>query len=540
MGILTEFNMKSILFDYKNTFFQSKKYWLIFLILILILGLSTCSQNNLAHPKMEIIAFILVAVLGIFSIVFYFLHDSDEELYKVAFVIILIFGITTALIVPICDISDESEHLTRAEITSQGVLIPHWTGEDMGIDRLYNHTEGEALSTQINEGAGYHSIMSMNFFVESSGQTVFETSHDKDNINYSDSIMYSAFEQNPFYGYLPQAIGIFLAKIFDLNVIWILWLARIGNVLFYASVVSIAIRKTPVLKIPLLAVACIPITLYQASSASIDSAIMGLGILSIAYFISMCKAKEKSLTNKNIAIFTIICLLLGLCKLPYLAFILLLLFVPSRNFENDRKHNLLLLFIPIIIVLIIGLLLSRYSTNALMHSWRSSQNLVNSTLQLNYQINHPKSILIFLYNIFFSDLPKMIMGVFSFFGGKQTYHYIDKYHFITGVLLLYLGSTLLAYPRNVVFELKTKLGSAFVILLIYIATCFIQLLTWAHIGQYNLGISTRYFIPLMALLPVVIWIKQIPFNKNSFDKYAMIFMIAFMATLIISFATKYY
>ena len=38
----------------------------------------------------------------------------------------IVTGIVCALIVPICDVSDEIEHLARAEITSQGVIIPHW------------------------------------------------------------------------------------------------------------------------------------------------------------------------------------------------------------------------------------------------------------------------------------------------------------------------------------------------------------------------------------------------------------------------------
>ena len=268
--------------DYKNMLFKSKKYWLIYLVLILVLGLSTASQKNFIHPDFLILTFVLVAVLGIFCIVFYFLHDSDEELYKVAFVFIICFGIVCALIVPICDVSDEIEHLTRSEITSQGVIIPHWTGEDIGLEGLYNHTEGEKISSQKNTGVGFNSISAMNFFSGSLGVTVFDTGHDTDKITYDPLIIDSAFEQNPFFGYLPQAVGIFIAKLLDLNVIWILWLARICNLLFYAAVVSIAIRKTPVLKIPLLAVSCIPISMYQASSASIDAMIISLSILAVS------------------------------------------------------------------------------------------------------------------------------------------------------------------------------------------------------------------------------------------------------------------
>ena len=540
MGSRANFEIKSVFNDYKDMLFKSKKYWLIYLVLILILGISTMNNKNILNQHFVMLTFAVVAVLGIFSIVFYMLHDSDEEFYKVAFIIILIFGITTALILPICDVSDEIEHLARAEITSQGVIIPHWTGEDMGVEGLYNHTEGERISSEKNVGAGYNSIRAYNFFSGSLGKTVFQTSYDTAKIDTTPFIIDSAFEQNPFFGYLPQAIGVFLAKLLDLNVIWILWLARICNLIFYAGVVSLAIKKTPALKLPLLAVACIPISMYQASSVSIDCMIIGLSILSISYFIYMCRAPDRSLTIKNIAVFSVICLMLGLCKLPYLAFVILLIFIPSKKFEKDKKHNLPILLISIAAVAVIGILWSRYSAPTLLHSWRSSHNLINSTLQMNYVMHHPSSISKFIYNIIFLEIPNMLTGVFSFFGAHQFHHYTDRYHFVTAALLIYLAFVLLAYPRNVKFELKTKLGSIFTIIMIYVGICFIQLLTWASVGYYNLGISTRYFIPLFCLFPIAIWIKQIQLDKDKFDKYAMVFMIAFMATLIISFASKYY
>ena len=56
--------------ELKDIFFKSKKYLLIYLILIAILGLSTVSKRNFSDPTFEIIMFIIVAVMGIFSILF--------------------------------------------------------------------------------------------------------------------------------------------------------------------------------------------------------------------------------------------------------------------------------------------------------------------------------------------------------------------------------------------------------------------------------------------------------------------------------------
>ena len=526
--------------EFKDVLISSKKYWLIYLVLIIVLGLSTVSYRTIAHPTYEINTLLIVAILGILCIVYYFMHNSDKELYKVAFVIILCFCICASFIVPICDVSDETEHLARAELTSRGIIIPHWTGDELGVDRSY-----EIPSTNkpivYNKGAGFVSIEALNDITISLGRTVFTTPYDTLKIDHTPTVLVSAFEQNPFYGYLPQAIGMIIAKLLDLNVIWMLWLGRIFNLICYAGLISLAIKKTPILKMPILAVSCIPISIYQAASLSIDSMIIGLAILAIAYFLYMYKAKENSLGVKQVVIFSALCLILGLCKLPYLAFIFFLLLIPYDNFEKGKKIIPYML-LCIAIVGIIGVIWSRYSEPALMHSWRARLRYINPTGQMNYIMSHPAFIGKFFGQIFTYNLAKILYGTFNFFGAAQRSHYSDSYHLIVATLLLFLAVMLLAYPKREKFNKKTRIGTLFIVLIIYVGTCAIQLLTWASVGQLNLGLSARYFVPLFALFPVIgtFKIKRLERFKDSIDKYAMVFIIAFMAVMILSFATKYY
>ena len=525
--------------NFTSILIKSKKYLIIYIIFITITCMSTISYRNFIKPHFVIATFIVVAFLGIFCIVYYFMHDSNEELYKVAFVAILCFGLISAMIVPIVDVSDELEHLTRAEITSQGVIFPHWVGGEHNLTRLYNHTEGR-FSTALNTDVGFETIQSHMFFLQNREKTVFMTDGDTEKINQTKILDGSAFEQNPFYGYVPQGIGIFLAKLLDLNVIWMLWLPRMFNLISYAILISLAIKKSPVLKIPLLAVACIPLSIYQAASVSIDSMVIGLAILVIAYFIYLYKSKPGSIETKDVAIFCGLSLLLGLCKLSYLAFVFLILLVPHQNFKNKNVFRYVLL--GILIVAGIGVLWSSFSEPCLMHSWRSKLNYMNPSLQLQYLISHPIGIWNFFSLIFTFTLGVTVNGVFNFFGANNPYHYSGHYLFITILIWIFLSATLLFYPKKVKFDSKARLGSLLILLMVYVGTCFIQLLTWADVGKTNLGVSARYFIPLFALLPIIVpfKIKKLDEFKDSYDKYAVIFIIGFMATLILAFATKYY
>lgn len=523
---------------FKDVLLESKKYLVIYLVLIIIFGLSTATYKNLIAPGFVLSTLLLVAIVGIFCILYYFKHNSDNELYKVAFVVILCFGIIASFIVPICDVSDETEHLARAEMTSRGVIVPHWTGDDLGLERAFN-ISGPNKTVHYNKGAGYESIVAVKFFTKYLGKTVYQTPYDTQKINNTPTLIISAFEQNPFYGYLPQAIGMAIAKLLDLNVIWLMWLGRIFNLICYAGLISLAVKKAPVLKVPLLTVACIPIAIYQAASLSIDSMIIGLAILSIGYFLHMYKAEKGSLDVNDVGIFALICLLLGLCKLPYLAFVFLLFLVPVDNFREGKKIIPVILLV-IGIVGIVGVLWSSYSSPTLLHSWRSRYRFINSTAQLDYFISHPMFQLKFISQMFTYNLSHILYGTFNFFGAHQKIHYSDSYHLIVTSLLIFLAVTLFAYPRNIKFNLKTRVGALLIVLLIYFSTGFIQLLTWSGVGFINLGITTRYFIPLFALVPIIVNIKSKTLEELPFDKYAITLIIVFMATLILSFATKYY
>ena len=108
------------------------------------------------------------------------------------------------------------------------------------------------------------------------------------------------------------------------------------------------------------------------------------------------------------------------------------------------------------------------------------------------------------------------------------------------IIMIIIIWVLLLYPENNKFTKKARLGSLLVLLIVYVGTCFVQLLTWAYVGKIFLGISIRYFIPLMAMLPVIFKINYKYDDIQKFNDYSIIFIIGFLATLILAFATKYY
>lgn len=515
LEILHDLNFEEKIIEFKYNLNKSKKYLIIYLIFIIFISLTMVNLNNSILPVI-IIAFSIV--FGVFSITFFSYH-KDKNLYKTAFVIIFLFGLLCCFLNPICNVSDEIEHFSRADITSRGILMPEY----------------------VNNGFEVSSYVP-NFFDQNRALTVYQAHNSFDKIDNSLSSYPSAFQQNPFFGYMPQAIGMIIAKILDLDVIWLLWLGRVCNLLCYSLLVSYSIKKTPILKVPFLVTACIPLGLQQAASFSIDSIFFGLGFLTIAYFFYLCSSSENSIRNTQIIKYSILCLLLGLCKLPFFAMILLLFFINPSKFQCKNPKSIILFFI----IILGGIALFWSQVIALpsyIHSWRANyyiQNNVNSSQQIHYILSHIQEFLISVFHIpnslpyFFSELTSVYTVI-----NDSAKEYSSG--FVTAALPLFLGAVWLFYPKTKDINIIDRVGPLFVLLLVFYATALIQLISWGSVGDMtDIVIHARYYLPLFALIPFIFGINVVKKHNVELDYYIICLSVAFAASFAIKLATLYY
>lgn len=503
------------LVKYYDAALENKKYLLIYLLIVCILTLSLSSIDNFLHPVMEVIVFILSVALGVFSILYYILHDT--ELHKVAFIIIISFGLIVAFLIPMGVVPDETEHLVRSDLTSSGVLIP----EPVFVN---------------NSFSGFNTIKSVVDLTNDTGNTVFTSNIDNVKINHSPTLYSSAFMQNPFFGYLAQGIGIFFAKLLDLNAIWILWLGRIANLILYAFLISRAVKKSPILKVPLIAMSCIPLAIFQASSLSIDVMINGLAFFSIGWFLFMFKSEDNSLDLKDLGIFSLLVLLCGLCKLPYLALIFLLFAVPKNKFKTPFYYNIVAFFI----VAILGVLWAKfYATPNYMFSYRADyyiNNNVSMSGQIKYLSSHLPNALVTYANAF-NYFGIIFKGMFYF--GMAPFDYESE--LLTTLGLLFMGAIIFLYPHKIELPKKSRIGALIVILIIFFGTFTIQLLTWSSVGVlYGVDVQPRYFIPLLGLLPFIFGLNNNSSEDEIINKMMIVMTVVLLSAFVILTACRFY
>lgn len=549
---MVNIDIKDNLISFKEDLLDSKKYWITCLILILISFFAVMNLSNYAHPVMEIATLVLMSILSVFCIGFYQGHRDEKNFYKTVFIVILLFGIVFSVLTPIMCTHDEIEHFVRAEITSNGVLVPEYNdtpfilegirydGSYQTIQSTYDLTQEGKIKvfitnpmvnasyfnnnrSEINKASDYIRMDMVN-------SSIFRTDADTLPINNTPVPFHSAFTQNPFFGYVAPAIGIALAKLLDLNAIWLLWLGRIFNIILYAGLVAYAIKKTPILKIPLFVVACIPATISQAASVSIDPIINGLAIVVIAYFLYLYKCPKNSLDHKAIIQFSIIVLLLSFCKVTYAAFIFLLLFLPRDNFKK-RKYYYSIVLVIVVFVILLGLWSKLYVNPGLENSWRYTlylkKNHVDPVSQLVYMFNNKKLTIVTILHLF-SDLNRDLQ-LQSFIGTK-----------FSSLSLIFLGSVIFLYPHEKI-KLKSKIGALLVFCMIYFGTYILFMLTWYPFGNLShSGVQPRYFFPIFALLPIFLGFNHFEGDISDIDSYIVMLTIGFLAFRIITMVAQVY
>lgn len=154
--------------------------------------------------------------------------------------------------------------------------------------------------------------------------------------------------------YFPQALGTLIGRLLNLNVFACMALGRILNLLCYITLTYWAIKKLPVYRNLMAAVALLPLTIYQAASYSYDAMLNGLCFL----FVGLCfhcayGEREKPLNWKNVIGLGVILALLFLCKYVYACLGLLVFLIPKKKFSTKKDYwkSFGIALLPIVFIL---------------------------------------------------------------------------------------------------------------------------------------------------------------------------------------------
>lgn len=303
--------------------------------------------------------------------------------------------------------------------------------------------------------------------------------------------------------YIPQAVGISIAKLFDTSPLVMVWIGRAANLLVWILIIYLSIKIIPFGKWILVVLALNPMAVFLSASFSADVITIALAFLLFSLVFSTL-IKNYKITKLKIATIIGVVSLLVLTK-PTTAVLLLLIFIiPIKVFTRKWKYLLFCLGTITVAasVYLLWNLLSTDAANAISQLQRPGSG-VNSGLQLSYVLSEPFNYIKTLVLNYLFVLPNyygdaVLRSAIGVFGWLDTY--IPLWVIVTYLLTL-LFVILYESGRGIELTVYQKTLLGIIAVLYCIGTVTALYLFYTPVSQTIIdGVQGRYFIPISILL----------------------------------------
>lgn len=449
------------------------------------------------------VSWIITSILGIAGIfVFRNVDRKQISLEKLFLILVIPLGILTCIVRPLGRVPDEEFHARKAMAIAQGNFF----------SKVNENGEAtEFLNAKLNELV----TRSSENYDEALARLTAPETEDTVELSYTTMALYAPI------CHLPQAFGMFITKICGLPVSIQCYAARLVNFAVSIFLIFYAIKLMPFKKYIILFLALLPLTLQEIASMSTDALIISMSIFYISYILYLkYDENKKEINKKDIAILTMSSIVISLLKIVYLPLCLLLLILPKEKFKSAKNKNMVLISI-LGIAIILNLIWLVYCSRFLIEF----NSGVNSSEQVKYVLTHPISYLHIFFRTINTYNQSLIVGLCG--EGLGVYDVQASVIFIypavtIATLLFFVGNR----DERIKIDVVTKIIFLFIfciiILLIY-TSLYVQ---WTTLKAPIIhGVQSRYFLPILLLMAVVLDNRKIIFKEKISNRYLLLFML---------------
>lgn len=442
-------------------------------------------------------------VYGAFFIAMNFLKSFNAKATAAIFICGLVFCFAN----PPIQAPDESAHYLRAYAISMGrfdfdaertyptdvdILLQEFPGawatahDGMPV-KIYYTLEGEGENA-VKVEQSYYSIL-----------TAFREYASKIDALESGAKVPAAQQNEPLVvmvlPYIPQALGMLIARLLGFSALGCLYGGRIANLVFYAFLCYFALQNCKRYKPLFLAFMLLPMSLFLSASLSYDSLLLALYYLLASFY---CKDE---ITDKDMVLFFVAFILVNAVK-PWinLLWLALPLVLPKDAWKTKHKKTFIALA-SVLLAVGVTFAVSWYGRH-----FRYNYGEVGRMIEGVAQIDQLKFIL--------SNIPRFIAVCIGtlyenslFLGQLGIFGAIDLEISLVNILspaILMLGTALSVQEKSSL-RLKPALG-LFGIAAAYIGGVLAALyITYTPVGMVRIiGLQARYFLPAWLLLCVLL------------------------------------
>lgn len=379
-------------------------------------------------------------------------------------------------------------------------LIPTYApDENAHIYRSYEISEG-ILFTKTNEKNLIKSNIP-SFFVENNHKTLNKYNKLNEEIKKDTNYENKVEVDNPAYSYFPtlyfpNTIMFLIGRIFNINGIVVLYLARIVNFIIFLICGYYAIKIIPFGKILLMTYLLIPMSVHQAISLSADSITNSTILLFIAYTLNLYY--KGKINKKDKILYISLAALVSVQKIVYFPIVLISVILINVD-KMTKKEKIKFILTTIIVGLVVGILwILLEPKGEATEDIYAIQNNVNSVEQIKFILTHPISYIKIVCNTIDLNIENYYLWFMGFSLGWMDIGVKRIWLDIYFVILLF-SPFLEKNDKELKIRDKLILISTFLII-------FVLTLTALYVGHSGVGtdivkgIQGRYFIPVVILL----------------------------------------
>lgn len=340
---------------------KKKIIYFCFSIILIIFSQLFLKELPVQIPNISRVLFSSLALMLFWC----FARFNVQNIYeRIGILIILVFGISSAVLKPVQVGLDEEAHFTSTLKVSVSGIFQYQKYNLDDYDRVFKHDFFRNKEVFSKSG---------NFKDEKHGEN-------------SKSGKIISFN-NP--AYIPSAIGWKIGELISNKIYISYFLGRIFNVIAYALLILLAYRICRKNHEVLFVFTSFPSYLYFVSGYHYDSIYFGLSAI---MFSLICKyfSEKKKISNKEIASYIISSFIFTFVKFPFVLLGVLTFFIPNDKFQSRKQKNCTRLFSSL--QLFVSLLYYlNFNTN--------KQNLDVEIPTIGYFIKHPLPIVRTLLDI---------------------------------------------------------------------------------------------------------------------------------------------
>lgn len=399
-----------------------------------------------------------------FAFSLFLIFTGRQEILPMGAILIFL-GFCYFFVAPFQMIPDEPAHFFRAFEVSMGKFIPRVLSD--------GHSSGDILPLGIRACYDKSAVIDWNNIGE---------------VGFSGTALYSPFS------YIPQSVGIFIARHFTNRVATIYYAGRLFNFLCALSLSVWALRTIPFGRKILFVIMLIPMTMQEMISLAPDAQVNALSFALVAFILHLAYEKE-SVDSRDIAIIGAMLSVIALSKIVYVVLFLLVYLVPNKKLKDRRGVYLLKIAVPLVVIALnlVWLSISSHFLVAFSHDGSDAKE------QVKYVLRFPKRYVATLIRTFFARLDFYVL---SCFGGS-----LGLLNIGTNIVVRLGFFALLLFESarcdessgnlrksDVAFFLLVFLG----VYVLIMSSLYVQ---WTAVRSKLIeGVQGRYFIPILPCL----------------------------------------